>query len=577
MYIRYVKKGGRKNLNSYSQNSVNCIVLREVDQIYRKIYLFLLMALAFSLPLSVFLSSLLQLLLSVLWFAEGRFPEKWRRLKSNPAFWIFSSFYLLHLLGMLWSADTAFGLKDLRIKLPIFALPFFMVTFDRLTMKEISLVLVSFIGGCLTASIAIVLALVGIIPVELEEYRNASLFISHIRYSLMIVMGWAIGVYFLFFNREPRPAWFRILMIIAAAWFPPFLLVLKSLSGIVILVLLVLVMTLILLKLIRRPTLRWTSLVIVAAIPVITFFYLKGAIDTFYDVEEVDRTALDSLTAEGNPYKHRLKNFETENGNYVWLFVCHPELEREWNRKSTYDYNGKTDNGSGIKYTLIRYMASKGLRKDAAGMQQLAPEDIRAVERGIANHIFLKKMALYPRIYEVIWEVDRTRMGYSPNDKSLVQRYHYLKAGLAIALDHPWIGVGTGDVAREFDSYYEQVDSPLRTERRRRAHNQLLTLAITFGIPGFAICIFALLYPVFKFRKWRSYMLVVFLIIAALSMLNEDTLETTTGSVFFALFYGLFVFGPSWPWRPDAATRKPVGPIEPMKTKKPIEDDEGAQ
>ena len=42
-------------------------------------------------------------------------------------------------------------------------------------------------------------------------------------------------------------------------------------------------------------------------------------------------------------------------------------------------------------------------------------------------------MALYPRIYEVIWEVDRTRLGYSPNNKSLVQRYHYLKAGISIA------------------------------------------------------------------------------------------------------------------------------------------------
>jgi hypothetical protein len=33
-----------------------------------------------------------------------------------------------------------------------------------------------------------------------------------------------------------------------------------------------------------------------------------------------------------------------------------------------------------------------------------------------------------------------------------------------------------------------------------------------------------------------------------LSMLNEDTLETTVGAVFVAFFLSLFIFGPEYPW-----------------------------
>ena len=45
----------------------------------------------------------------------------------------------------------------------------------------------------------------------------------------------------------------------------------------------------------------------------------------------------------------------------------------------------------------------------------------------------MQRFRLYPRIYEVIWEIDRYRMGYDPNEKSVVQRYLYLDAGWKIA------------------------------------------------------------------------------------------------------------------------------------------------
>jgi len=188
------------------------------------------------------------------------------------------------------------------------------------------------------------------------------------------------------------------------------------------------------------------------------------------------------------------------------------------------------------------------LRKDANGMKQLRPEEIRAVEHGVANYLYMERFRLYPRIYEVIWEIDRYRMGYDPNDKSIVQRYLYLEAGWEIARQHLLFGVGNGDVKQAFQDYYESTDSPLKEIRRRRAHNQYLTFMISFGIPGMIICLFSLVAPIFLARRGRSFLATGFMILLLISMVNEDTLETATGVVFTAFFYSIFIFGPDYPW-----------------------------
>jgi len=43
-------------------------------------------------------------------------------------------------------------------------------------------------------------------------------------------------------------------------------------------------------------------------------------------------------------------------------------------------------------------------------------------------------------------------------------------------------------------------------------------------------------------RRMDDYFIVVFLIIAILSMLTEDTIESQAGVTFFAFFYSFFLF-----------------------------------
>jgi uncharacterized membrane protein len=75
------------------------------------------------------------------------------------------------------------------------------------------------------------------------------------------------------------------------------------------------------------------------------------------------------------------------------------------------------------------------------------------------------------------------------------------------------------------------------------AHNQFVSFFMAFGLLGFILIVFAFIYPVFYEKMYKNYLFCVFSIIAILSMLNEDTIETHIGISFVVLFYSLFIFG----------------------------------
>lgn len=541
--------------------------------IHEQVYFYTLVLIAVSLPLSVFTTSMFQLLLVLNYLVEPGYREKWKKLVSSRALQVFLLIFALHVVGLLWSKDLAYAMKDIKIKLPLLALPLIVATSHALTGLQVRRILLFFSLGVFAASMASLIKLAGWLPGGMEGYRDLSLFISHIRFSLMVVLALLVSVYFLFIQGKPVPwpekAYYAAVLI----WFPVFLLLLKSLSGIAIAGLLAFFLLLRALFEIRDPVVRFMLLVAVLMMPLFSILYFNHALEKFYTVDELAVEDLDTYTAEGNKYEHWPDNGEVENGHYTWIHVCDAELQREWNRVSGLDYDDLTSNGRSVKVTLIRFLTSRGLRKDANGVRQLTEQEIAAIEKGMTNYLFMKRFSLYPRIYEVLWEIDRYKRGYAPNGKSVVQRYLYLQAGWSIARDHPLLGVGNGDVAQEFRSYYDAVDSPLEPQWRLRAHNQFLTFMISFGVPGMLIFLGALVLPLFLAGRQRSFMATGFLILLMLSMLSEDTLETATGAGFSALFYALFVFGPDFPWlRPAAPGGQAAPPNSGAAQKNPQED-----
>lgn len=517
-------------------------------QIHEQVYFYLLLLIAISLPLSIYTTSMFMIQLALNWVLEGRFREKWMRIKENRALQAFLLLFGLHMVGLFWSSDLAYGLKDLRIKLPLLSMPIVIASSVSLTGKQLRWILLMFTLAVFAASMASLFKLLGWLTGEVNSFRDLSLFMSHIRFSLMIVLALLICGYYLFIHSASISLPERLFFGLALLWFPVFLVLLKSLSGLFIAGVLIFFILLRLVFEIRDQVIRYMVFVPMVMIPLLSIMYLSHAVNKFYSADPSEFEELDRFTVEGNPYLNKPQNKELENGNYIWIHICDEELEREWEQVSELDYWGRTNNGNSLRTTLIRFLTSKGLRKDAVGIKQLSETELRAIEAGTANHIFMSRFKLYPRIYEVIWEIDRYKKGGDPNGKSVVQRYLYLEAGKEIARENFWIGVGNGDVKISFREYYEEVNSPLDKNARRRAHNQFLTFLISFGIAGIIICIFALISPLFLAERQHSFLALGFLVLVLVSMISEDTLETGFGVAFVAFFYSLFIFGPNLPW-----------------------------
>jgi hypothetical protein len=262
--------------------------------------------------------------------------------------------------------------------------------------------------------------------------------------------------------------------------------------------------------------------------------------------DKLDISKLEDTTAAGHPYQHALDSKLTENGHYIWINFCNQELEEEWNKRSTIKISEKDLKGNNIYYTLVRFLASKGLRKDADAVNSLSEEEVKAIEKGVVNVNYQDIASIEGRLHEIAWELDVYKNTGDPNGHSLTQRFEFWKTALAIIKQHPIIGVGTGDIQNAFDVQYEKMNSPLLKESRLRAHNQYLSITVAFGIAGLIWFLITLFYPMYLCEKKRNYLYVTFLLIAIVSFLTEDTLETQAGVTFFAFFnsFLLFIFSP---------------------------------
>jgi len=507
---------------------------------FRNAYLLILLILLGTLPLSKYVASAAQIVLVAVWLIEARFREKWARFRSRPALWVFLILFFIHLVGMLWTRDIPFGVHDLKLKLPLLLLPIVLGTIDPLKPKEMRVLLGGFVLAVIIGTLFSLSIMLGFGPSDYTTDRETSLFISHIRFALMVDIAIFILFFYLFSLKPKRSLIF--LLSSSILYLIVFLLLFKSLTGLVVLILGGMLLAIRWALRQKEMMLRWFILVAVATLPVLVGFYLAHQWDRFHAVKD-DLEHLDNTTVQGNDYWHDLSNPMTENGWRVGLYQCEPEMREAWNRVSTMNYDGLDQKNQELKYTLIRYLTSLGLRKDAYGISQLTRQDISLIEKGFASSLYREPKRLRVRIYEAIWEIDQYRNGANPSGHSIIQRLEYLKTGWAIFLDQPLIGVGTGDTQQTFDQKYEELNSPLDEAWRLRAHNQFLSFLIAFGVIGFILILMALILPAILEKRFGSYFVLMFFITAMLSFLNEDTLETQAGVAFFTVFYSLFVFG----------------------------------
>jgi hypothetical protein len=508
----------------------------------KTIYYFLLLLIAVGIPLSKFLLSVAIILISILWIADKNFFSKLKTVFQKPSVWLLVSIYFIHIIGLIFTSDFSYGLKDLRIKLPLLVFPLIIGTSPSLNFKELKILIYVFITALLLNTLYCSLFLIGFFHREYTDIRSISVIMSHIRLSLLIVIGIFSAFYYLIYHRNKISYTEKVFLIFNIVWLSIFLIFLKSMTGIVIAIIFGYGLMFFLANKVKYKLNKYILKSLLIVMPIIILVYLYFSFNRYFEREKVDFTKLDKFSRHGSQYMHNTQINDYANGYMVWIYIADDELRREWNKRSSFKYDSLDKKGQLLRETLIKYMSSKGLRKDADGVAQLSDEDIKNIENGITNYVFLEKYSIYPKIYEILWEFEDYIKTGNPNGHSIVQRYIFLKTALEIISDNFWFGTGTGDVAVAFEKKYDEINSPLSEKFRLRAHNQYITFFLTFGVFGFLWILFAAIYPVFYEKKWHSYLFILIFVVSALSMVNEDTLETHIGVSLVSFFYSLFLF-----------------------------------
>ena len=542
----------------------------------KQAYLLGLLMVAVGLTLSPFLMGMSQFWLALVWLIDGvvgnrdenvipcggsageggiyfrhDFKSKFSRFFHNKAAVLLVAFYLMHVVGLLWTSDFQYALKDLRVKLPILVMPFVLSSMEPLDRKRFNIVMLVYV---LSVFIATQFSFVSYMRHDYEDIREISHFISHIRFCLNIVFCIAIIGWYLY-NRavkSPVPTFGiktaidRFLQWFLLLWFIYQIYIFESLSGYVILAAVV-IASAVYAFLQWKKSRGWRIAIGLFAVGAIVALVVvvMSAVKPLIEVKPVDLSTLEKKTAQDNYYWHDTICFPVEDGKYVGLYFNRNELREAWSMRSDMPLEGATASGENLETTLARYLTSKDLRKDAEGVMALTDEDIRNIEQGVANYNNWKHPGIHARLSSTLFEYNLYRRFNNPNGGSLAQRIEFTRASLHIIKQYPWFGVGTGDVPQAFAQTYDEIHSPLKEEFRFRAHNQYLAIDVAFGIVGLVFFLFVLLYPWLSSKRNHTYLYMVFLTIMLLSMFPEDTLETQAGATLFAFFVSLLLFASS--------------------------------
>ncbi|MCB0795725.1 MAG: O-antigen ligase family protein [Flavobacteriales bacterium] len=494
--------------------------------------------LAAVIPWSTALISNAQLLLALNWIAWGIHDrdllKRFRKVFTDRWALLFLSFWALHVLGLLWTKDLDWGLDLVRILLPLPILCIMLFGVPRLSLERLWWVLRA--GAWSVVISTVVCLVVGWEALRAGDHRGLSLFVSHVRLGLLLVLAIAV-----FLWRRPNGARWWYAQVAGASWAFAYLFLSGNINSLLIL-------GAVLFAWLWRgvsflpPAGRWFvrvgSLFIPAGASVAVLNFLLAP----NDMPPLDAGSLPYRSAGGEIYYHNTEDPQVENGHYVWIQVADDELARGWNARSSIRFNANDRKGQVLRGTLVRYLASKGLTKDSVGLLSLTDEDVERIENGLPSVMTGRRGMLMERLGQLRMELDRYRTLGDPNGHSLTMRFAYWQAGWSIAKDNLLVGVGTGDTVPAFARAYEASDSVLRPEWRHRAHNQFLTLLISFGVLGLLWSLFSWIAPAWHFKAFRSTIFVSWAIIFALSCLTEDTLETQVGATFFGFYYCLLVF-----------------------------------
>ena len=132
------------------------------------------------------------------------------------------------------------------------------------------------------------------------------------------------------------------------------------------------------------------------------------------------------------------------------------------------------------------------------------------------------------------WDLQQYFSGKEDLPSSDSDRLRSLELGWELAKEHPWLGVGAGDLRQEMRAKYA-----LRYAGKvepKMPHSQWLTYLAGTGLLGLSLFLFSFFYPLFEKRRYRQFLFVSFWLIVFVSFFVENTLENNFGVSFYVMF-----------------------------------------
>lgn len=370
---------------------------------------------------------------------------------------------------------------------------------------------------------------------ENADVRQASIFMWYIRFALFCLVGTATCVYYLLFQKHvqlSRSA--KILFVCAFLWLVFYLFFIKSITGYVGLFILSIVTVAERIRSYRK----YDFLVLFSILFTVLGVRVDYEANFFLNPDEIEIEKLDTHTAQGNKYTKFKQHGFIENGHWTMLYICQKEIVENWHLYSDMSLFETNAKGFKLYHNLIRYMASKNLRKDAEGLTQLTPEDIKNIEHGYSNYRFTSQFDLGNRIYETLEEFYMKRKGHNPQGNSITQRFVFWSASYDVFLENKMFGVGPKYYNEQLHERYAQLG--LDEKFWHQTHNQFLRILTTYGVVGFVVFLLSLLLVPLFARKKLTMLSFVWYWIFLTSMTNDDTFASHYGVMFVSLFCGLF-------------------------------------
>jgi hypothetical protein len=494
------------------------------------------------LSLSVYVISVSVFLLVANWLLEGNLKSKFLQVYRRKSLLLLVSVFLLYLLGMAWTENTMEGAKRILSLMPFIAMTVILGTTKPVSRKELKFILLVFIAATFVSSFLGVGRYYGWFGPVITDIREISMFVYIGYLALMGNFAILILLYFIFFDYFGKTTGEIVVYVVLTVLFVFFIFFLRSVMGIVVFFTVIPAFLIILVPKVHSSLLRHLLYFIPIMLILSAVILVSVSVARYYHVHEEELTNLEPLTVNGNEYCHNTDMKQIENGHFVWIYICQVEMKQEWNKISRFDYDGLDQKGQHIKYTLIRYLTSQGLRKDSSGIHQLSTKDIDLIECGYANYIFSNKFGLYQRIYQIIWEIDNYNKTEEVYSHSVAQRIAFTKQVLKIFRNHLLFGVGTGDVRESMIRKSKADNLQFQEAWIGQPHNQYLNFLATFGLVGFCWIFFALVFPLFLEKKQNILLFSMFLILYLISMFSFDMFDAHVGISFFAFFYSLFLY-----------------------------------